>query len=190
MNTHIQTIETSWENLLESIRDAQTSAAAEKDNVYKGIANKLETLQAAVSGLSHAWVNIRNMYPAEPVVVPVESASSDSLPQSAYLRPLAEVLLESGGACETNIAIKKVGMRMGKQFKKGDYEPLEKTSQIRWMTNVRYARLTLKHLGIILADRQTGVWTLTEAGKRWAASNSAPPRNPIPQPNTNQLEFF
>ena len=190
MNTHIQTIESSWENLLESIKDAQSAAVSEKDPVFKGIANKLETLQAAVSGLSHAWVNVRNMYPSAPAVAPVENASSDSLPQSAYLRPLAVVLLESGGACETNIAIKKVGTRMEKQFKKGDYEPLEKTSQIRWMTNVRYARLTLKHLGIILADQQTGVWTLTDAGKRWAASKEPLPKKPIPQPNTNQLEFF
>jgi len=190
VNTNIQTIETSWEHLLESIRDAQTSAASEKDAAYKGITNKLETLHAAVSGLSHAWVNIRNMYPAEAVVVPIEKASSDSLPQSAYLRPLAEVLLESGGACETNIAIKKVGKRLEKQFKKGDFEPLEKTSHIRWMTNVRFARLTLKHLGIILADQQTGVWTLTDAGKRWAESKEHLPKKPIPQPNTNQLELF
>jgi hypothetical protein len=190
MKTHIQAIETSWENLLESIKDAQSSASTEKDSVFKVITNKLETLQAAVSGLSHAWVNIRNMYPAEPVVVPVENASSDSLPQSAYLRPLAEVLLESGGACETNIAIKKVGKRLEKQLKKGDREPLDKTGQIRWITNVRYARLTLKQLGIILADQQTGVWTLTDAGKRWAASKEPLPKNPIPQPNTNQLELF
>ena len=190
MNTHIQTIETSWENLLESIRDAQTSAASEKDTVYKGIANKLETLQAAVSGLSHAWVNIRNMYPADPVVVSVDNASSDSLPQSAFMRPLAEVLLENGGSSEANIAIKKVGKRLEKQFKKGDREPLEKTGQIRWMINVRFARLTLKHLGIILADQQTGVWTLTDAGKRWAASKEPLPKKPIPQPNANQLELF
>jgi len=190
LKTCIQAIETSWENLLESIQDTHTAAASEKDPVFKGIANKLETLQAAVSGLSHAWVNIRNMYPSEPVFVPVDNMASDSLPQSAYLRPLAEVLLESGGTCETNIAIKKVGKRLEKQFKKADYEPLEKTSQIRWMTNVRYARLTLKHLGVILADQQTGVWTLTDAGKRWAASKEPLPKNPIPQPNTNQLELF
>jgi hypothetical protein len=190
MNTHIQTIETSWENLLESIRDAKTAATTKKDLVYTGIANKLETLHAAISGLSHAWVNIRNMYPSEPAVVLVDSVVSDSLPQSAYLRPLAEVLLESDGTCETNIAIKKVGKRLEKQFKKGDREALEKTGQIRWMTNVRYARLTLKHFGIILADQQTGVWTLTDAGKRWAASKEPLPKNPIPQPNTNQLELF
>jgi hypothetical protein len=190
MNTHIQSIETSWENLLESIRDAQTSSVVEKDPVYKGIANKLETLQAAVSGLSHAWVDIRNMYPAEPIVVPVENASSDFLPQSAYLRPLAETLLQSGGSARANIAIAKVGKQLEKGFKKGDREPLEKTGQIRWMINVRYARLTLKHLGIILADQQTGVWTLTDAGKRWAASKEALPKKPIPQPNTNQLELF
>ena len=190
MNTHIQAIETCWENLLESIKDAQSAAASEKDNLFKGITNKLETLQAAVSGLSHAWVNIRNMYPADTVVTPIDNESSDFLPQSAYLRPLAEILLQSGGSVRTNIAIAKVGKQLEKAFKKGDREPLEKTGQIRWMINVRYARLTLKHLGIILADQQTGVWTLTDAGKRWAASKEPLPKNPIPQPNTNQLELF
>jgi hypothetical protein len=190
VNTHIQAIETCWENLLESIKDAQSAAASEKDNLFKGITNKLETLQAAVSGLSHAWVNIRNMYPADTVVTPIDNESSDFLPQSAYLRPLAEILLQSGGSVRTNIAIAKVGKQLEKAFKKGDREPLEKTGQIRWMINVRYARLTLKHLGIILADQQTGVWTLTDAGKRWAASNSALPKRPFPQPNPNQLELF
>jgi hypothetical protein len=42
----------------------------------------------------------------------------------------------------------------------------------------------------ILADQQTGIWTLTDAVKRWAEYKEPLTKKPIPQPNTNQLELF
>jgi hypothetical protein len=42
----------------------------------------------------------------------------------------------------------------------------------------------------ILADQQTGIGTLTDAGKRWAESKKYLSGKPIPQANTNLLELF
>ena len=90
-------------------------------------------------------------------------------------------LLHAGGSARTRDAISGVGKTLKNKLSKADLAPLPSTGQTRWIVNVRFARLQLKNLGLILADKTPGIWELTEAGKRWAANDKPIPANPIPQ---------
>jgi hypothetical protein len=190
MTQHRQAIESAWEDLLEAFGAACQEARSEKHRESasaREVAARLDTLQAALRGLSNAWVAIRDQLPTEAPDIAKAEQPAGSLPQSAYYKPLAQALRALGGSASTQQAIAGVGKRLKQQFTTADYDPVPVTGQIRWVVNVRYARLQLREHGLILAHTPAGEWTLTDAGIRWADDASLPDLpGPIPQPDQNQ----
>jgi len=181
--THRQSIESAWDNLLDAVAEAAQDAKPVENNTppNAALAARLDTLHAALRGLSNAWTGIRDLLPAEPATAPDKSEVPGAMPQSSFCKPLAKVLLAAGGSARTRDAISGVGKTLKNKLSKADLAPLPSTGQTRWIVNVRFARLQLKNLGLILADKTPGIWELTEAGKRWAANDKPIPANPIPQ---------
>ncbi|MEI7899975.1 MAG: BatD family protein [bacterium] len=88
MTTHRQSIESAWDNLLDAVADAAQEARADKPAptpVLKEIAARLDTLHAALRGLSHAWTGIRDLLPAGPADSPDKNDMPGSFPQSRQL---------------------------------------------------------------------------------------------------------
>jgi hypothetical protein len=188
--THRQNIESAWDNLLDAVAEAAQEAKSdypEPSPVLNEIAARLDTLHAALRGLSNAWTSIRDLLPAEPAEDVDKSEVPGSLPQSAYYKPLAKVLLHLGGSASTRDTITAVGKFLKGKLTPVDFESLTATGQTRWIVNVRFARLQLKANGLIRANTEHGQWELTDAGKRWAADDCLPllPA-PIPQPDPDQ----
>jgi hypothetical protein len=183
--THRQNIESAWDNLLEAVAEARQDAGSSVP-VPVDLYARLDTLYASLRGIGNAWTAIRDLFPAEQTDAADQPDALGALPQSAYYKPLARALLALGGQAATDTAIAKVGRLLENQFNGADKEPLPKTGQIRWMVNVRFARLQLKNIGLIRADTQAGLWELTEAGKRWADSDMKRLPNPVPQSDPNQ----
>lgn len=185
MNEHRQTIESVWDNLLEAVAEAQQDAA-KHTHATSELAARLDTLHASLRGLGNAWTAIRDLFPVEQATAPDKSEVPDAMPQSAFCKPLAKVLDAAGGSARTSEAIAGVGKALHKKLKKGDLAPLPRSGHIRWVSNVRFARQQLKNLGLILDDKTSGIWKLSDAGKRWAQTDAPLPTKPIPQPDPRQ----
>mgnify|MGYP001182250076 CR=1 FL=1 len=188
MTEHRQNIESAWDNLLEAVAESQQDASRHTPALPE-LAARLDTLHASLRGLGNAWTAIRDLFPAEPSISPDKSEVPGAMPQSSFCKPLARVLYAAGGSARTRDAISGVGKALKDKLSKQDLAPLPSTGQTRWIVNVRFARLQLRNLGLILADKTPGIWELTEAGKRWAENDKPLPTKPIPQDNPNQPEL-
>jgi len=188
MTTHRQSIESAWEGLLEVVAEAAREARAQKrgkHSVNRDAAPKLETLLAAIRGLGNAWAEVRDLLPSEPIKSAEKSEVAGALPQSRYWKPLAQALLALGGKARTADAITEVGSLMAAELGPVDRELLS-TGQVRWIANTRFARQRLKEHGLISRNSPSGVWELTDAGARWAASTMTRLPPPVEEPDPRQ----
>jgi hypothetical protein len=180
-----QTIETSWESLLEAIQEAASRVRDGNSGTCEVVA-KLETLHSAVRGLGLAWNDIRDMLPSVPEIDSEKPDVSGALSESVYWKPLAKILSQLGGSAKAQEAIAAVGQSMDDLLNPIDREPLAESGQIRWMVRVRFARNTLKNHGLISRKCLHGQWKLTEAGQRWADSAIEKLPAPIEEPDPSQ----
>lgn len=184
MNAHRQAIESAWEILLGAIDEA-SKAVRSKQSDGPEVAAKLDTLHAAVRGISNAWSGIRDLLPAEPIENADKSDVPGALPESAYWKPLAKTVFALGGAGQAGDAITAVGKAMEAKLKLIDREPLP-SGEIRWMNRTRFACARLKQHGLIRRNMPTGHWELTDAGKRWAQSDREKLPKPVPETDPSQ----
>lgn len=63
------------------------------------------------------------------------------------------------------------------------------SGEIRWIVNTRFARNSLRELGL-LYEKKPGIWEFTEAGHRFAESNPTHLPNPVPPEDPRQLRLF
>lgn len=192
MNEHRQTIESAWGSLLEAVTvAAQESRASHPGGptLNKEIAPKLDTLLAALTGLSNAWTGIRDLFPAEHIEETDKSDVPGALPESAYWKPLAKALLAHGGESRAREAIATVGKLMDESFRQMDRDPVS-SGQVRWIVRTRFARNTFREHGLISTATPPGIWKLTDAGIRWGKSNIKDLPQPIPEPDPRQPTLF
>jgi len=162
------TIETTWENLLEtlSILRDEVSHSSHRDGV--AIAASIHTLSLSLSGLGKAWHDIARQLPDE-----TDKNTPGLTLQRAYARPLAAALLELGSV-PPFAAIKRVGELMRDQLTDGDHQLLPKSRLVRWEVNVRFARNMLRERGLVNQPDGSSHWKLTQEGERWARAIRAP----------------
>ena len=190
---HRQTIESAWDALLTAIEEAGADAKAGK--ATKGQAElvaRLDTLQASVRGLGNAWLTVKDLLPAETDPSAPDSDAPGALPEKAYYKPLAQALLSLGGSAKTCDAIDAVRKLMGRKLTAADKTPVRSNGLVRWNVKVRFARLALKDRGLISKYSPSGVWSLTDAGKRWAEDPKLTelPAKPIPESAPGQQQLF
>lgn len=91
-------------------------------------------------------------------------------PESAYYRPLLQVLDQMGGSGKVAEVLERVGQIMKPALKKVDYNPLaSRPDKPRWRNAAQWARNSMVKEGLLKADSPRGVWEISEAGKRWLA---------------------
>jgi len=168
-------ITATWEDLLESLATLEDEVRASAHKNADASCASIQTLSLALSGLGRAWQEVTRRIPdPAPELQLPNDADSRFTPQRAYTRPLAQALLELG-APRLSPAIQRVGELMASQLTAADYEPLPKTRQIRWDTNVRFARDMLRQRGLLVPPDGSHRWKLTPAGERWARSTEPLP---------------
>jgi len=190
---HRQTIESAWDALLTAIAEAAADAKADKGTKDRlEIVARLDTLQASVRGLANAWLTVKDLLPTEDDPAAPDSDAPGALPEKAYYKPLAQALLSFGGSAKTCDAIEAVKKLMGKKITAADKTPVRSSGLVRWNVKTRFARLALKDHGLISKYSLSGVWTLTDAGKRWAADPKLTelPSKPIPESVPGQQQLF
>lgn len=151
---------------------------------------QLEGFLEALRGMSSAWEELVAKLPVIKGTIEEQDPeySPSAIPQSHYWKPLVDSLKAFGGSAPAKDAIAKVGELMADRLQAVDRELL-RTGQVRWVVNTRFARNLLRVLGL-LRDDKPGIWEFTEAGQRFADSNSDHLPNPVPRDDSRQLRLF
>lgn len=169
-------ITATWEDLFESLSTFEEEVRSSASQNADASCASIKILSLALAGLGRAWQEIARQIP-DPAPEPAtpETANTRFTPQRAYTRPLALALLELG-APRLSPAIKRVGELMAGELTVADHGLLPKTRQIRWDTNVRFARDMLRQRGLLVPPDGSHRWKLTPAGEKWARSS-----DPLPE---------
>jgi hypothetical protein len=92
-------------------------------------------------------------------------------PDKAYFMPLLETLIEMGGRGKTKDVVDKIGEKMKDKLTDFDMEILPSGTDIRWRNTAKWARNTLKELGLLKRDSPRGIWEISEKGRKYYEKN-------------------
>ena len=86
-------------------------------------------------------------------------------PESAFIRPILQVLSEMGGQGRTAIVLARVGEAMRTVLRDVDYETLQSDGKPRWQKAANWARDYMVRDGLLEPDSPHGTWEISEAGR-------------------------
>lgn len=100
-----------------------------------------------------------------PALQPVYRRSRKGMktPESAYLRPILEVLVELGGSGDVNTVLDRVYSRMAPQLNDHDRSPLASDGvTLRWRNTAQWARNAPREQRLLRTDTQRRVWAISD----------------------------
>lgn len=87
-------------------------------------------------------------------------------PESAYYRPILQVLEQMGGSGKVSDVLNKVGQMMKPILKEVDYDPLASgPDNTRWRNAAQWARNSMVRDGLLKADSPRGIWEISDIGR-------------------------
>lgn len=87
-------------------------------------------------------------------------------PESAYYRPILEVLAAMGGSGKVAEVLERVGRSMKPVLKKVDYDPLASgPDNPRWRNAAQWARNTMVREGLLKSNSPRGLWEISDKGR-------------------------
>lgn len=87
-------------------------------------------------------------------------------PESAYYRPILQVLDKMGGSGKVADVLERVGQIMKPVLKKVDYDPLASgPDNPRWRNAAQWARNSMIRDGLLKGDSPRGVWEISDKGR-------------------------
>jgi cellulose biosynthesis protein BcsQ len=92
-------------------------------------------------------------------------------PQDAYIIPILESLIESGGKGRAGDILDMVEQKMKGILKDVDYELLPSGQDIRWKNHAKWARSTIINEGLLKSDSLHGIWEISEEGREYYELN-------------------
>lgn len=117
---------------------------------------------------------IQNAFLLDSLIESKEEASPEPTgpitPQSAYTIPILESLIELGGRARVKDILDKVYSKMRDQLKPADLEVLPSGRDIRWKNHAAWQRYVLKKEGYLKSDSPSGIWEISEKGRKLAGS--------------------
>jgi hypothetical protein len=95
------------------------------------------------------------------------------LPEEAFKLPILETLYEQGGAGRTGKVLEIVEGKVKHLLVEVDYQPLPKSTEVRWRNTAMWERKKLVDEGLLRRDSPHGTWELSEQGIRAVESKGA-----------------
>src|SRR5690606_11951104 len=87
-------------------------------------------------------------------------------PESAYYRPILQVLEQMGGSGKVTDVLERVGRLMKPMLKDVDYLPLPSSpDNPRWRNAAQWARNSMIRDGMLKGDSPRGIWEITDKGR-------------------------
>ena len=97
-------------------------------------------------------------------------------PESAYYRPILQVLDQMGGSGKVADVLERVGKLMKPVLKKVDYDPLASDpDNPRWRNSAQWARNSMIHEGLLKDNSPRGVWEISAKGRKTLEDMQKPP---------------
>jgi restriction system protein len=88
-------------------------------------------------------------------------------PESAYYRPILQVLDELGGSGKVADVLERVGRLVKPVLKDVDQQPLASSpDNPRWRNTAQWARNSMIREGLLKGDAPRGVWEIADKGRR------------------------
>ncbi len=85
--------------------------------------------------------------------------------ETAYFKPILQILQQMGGAAKTNEVLTRVQKVMKGTLQDVDYEPLASDPDLpRWWNTAQWAHHSMVQAGLLKSDSPRGTWEMTEAG--------------------------
>ncbi len=89
-------------------------------------------------------------------------------PEFSFRQPILEVLLELGGVAPIDEVLGLVEQKIGNELKEVDYQTLPSDpNYVRWRNTAQWARHRMAQEGLLKSDSPSGIWEITEEGRRW-----------------------
>lgn len=89
-------------------------------------------------------------------------------PESAYVKPILEVLVEMGGSGRVSEILDRLLVKMKPVLKEVDFQPLtSEPENPRWRNSARWARNTMVKDGLLKKTSPHGVWEVSEEGRAY-----------------------
>ena len=144
-------------------------------------AKRLLAFQKKVEGLVPEWEELEDLRDAaSPAVQEIVSKrffgkrkKGEVTPHTAYFRPILEALVEMGGSGKTKAVLDRVGEKINGVLKPLDYEPHKSDGKsIRWRNSAQWARNTMVNEDGRMKKTKTGIWEISEKGRKWLKADS------------------
>jgi hypothetical protein len=111
------------------------------------------------------------------VQIPIRSGArlaGNLTPPKDFWKPILETLVDEGGQASVQKAIQGVERKMRKRLKPGDHEENLDGSE-KWEKQVNFQRLAMKHEGLLASGSRSGIWAITDGGRKWLSEQSSAP---------------
>lgn len=92
--------------------------------------------------------------------------SRKGTPTRAFDVPILQALEYMGGRGATDAVVKRVGQIMADVLIEYDWATI-KSGSIRWKKKANFARLHMKHEGLLKDNSPRGIWEISEQGRRY-----------------------
>jgi hypothetical protein len=144
-------------------------------------AKRLLAFQKKVEALGTEWGMLEDLRDAaSPAVQEIvskrffgKSRKGEITPHTAYYRAILESLVELGGSAKTRAVLDRVGDKMKAILKPLDYEPHKSDGKsIRWRNSAQWARNTMVNDDGRMKKSKTGIWEISDKGRKWLKENS------------------
>jgi len=147
-------------------------AALERARQLQALATQVGALESEVERLLPEPESVEQLpLPGDPPAPrPVYRRGRKGLktPESAYLRPILEILVEQGGSGDVNTVLDLLYAKMAPVLNDYDHTPLASDGVTpRWRNTAQWARNSLREQGLIRPDSPRGVWAISDAGRVW-----------------------
>lgn len=95
----------------------------------------------------------------------------EKTPQDAYIIPILESLIESGGEGRAKDILGLVEQKIKGILKDVDYELLPSGIDIRWRNTAMWVKTDMKNQGLLKSDSPHGIWEISEKGREYYEQN-------------------
>jgi hypothetical protein len=93
--------------------------------------------------------------------------------ERAFMFPILESLIELGGSGSVSDVLDRVYIKMKDKLKPVDLETLPSGTSQRWKNAAQWERLRLVRAGLLDKSAPSGIWVITQEGRKYYESNVA-----------------
>ncbi|EKF49053.1 hypothetical protein H17ap60334_07853 [Thermosipho africanus H17ap60334] len=168
----LEEIDNIYKNLVDEVEKFLKSKDFEKVEELLGKSKKIQEFSEKLKFLQSEWKTIFSNQKSLLLNKNTKNIKRGlKTPQSAYVIPILESLIELGGRAKMDKVISRVYEKMKNKFNEYDLGKLN-SGVVRWKNTAQWARFEMIKDGLLSSDSPRGIWEITEKGKEYYKNHS------------------